>query len=339
MPEGSPAALQAAGLGGCPADPGFHPGLGCCDPSGRQRSAVRVPATHPFSVLTGVIPLSFVVCVSDTAILHDNLLGSPCLENGSPHEVISVLQAPDAAAGLNAALERARHEWVVLVHQDVVLPDGWDRCVGRQLLAAERRFGPLGIAGVYGVGGVERPEGGSLQAERIGWVVDRGRSLRQGPELPAPVATLDELLLILPRRTPLRADPELGFHLYGADLCLQAREHGLAAIALGALCHHNSRRLGLDDAYFASARTFVRKWAERLPIATPCAVFDKTGEVFLLGNAEGETSVARAEGRCVYRVPLELWMNETPRWTPPRFAPRGPNKSARGNAPGTEKPP
>ena len=34
----------------------------------------------------------------------------------------------------------------------------------------------------------------------------------------------------------------------------------------------------------------------------------------------------------LYRVPLELWMNETPRWTPPRFAPRGPNKSARGNA-------
>jgi hypothetical protein len=250
------------------------------------------------------IPLSLVVCVSDTTILQANLLASPCLVGGSPHEVISLVDAPSAAAGLNAALERARYEWVVLVHQDVFLPPGWDRQVIQQLREAERRFGPLGVAGVYGVGRVEEPPGGLLQAERIGWVVDRGRSLREGPELPAPVASLDELLLILPRGTPLRADPELGFHLYGADLCLQARERGLAVVALGALCRHNSRHVSLDDAYFASARTFLRKWAHRLPIATPCAVFDKQGQVFVLGNAEDATSVARAVGRALDRIPL-----------------------------------
>ncbi len=59
---------------------------------------------------------------------------------------------------------------------------------------------------------------------RIGWVVDRGRMLRDGPELPARVATLDELLLIVKRDSGLRFDPALGFHLYGADICIQARE-------------------------------------------------------------------------------------------------------------------
>ena len=73
-----------------------------------------------------------------------------------------------------------------------------------------------------------------LAAERIGWVVDRGRTLRDGSELPAPVATLDELLLIVRRDSGLRFDPDLGFHLYGADICLQASEQGLAVVALDA---------------------------------------------------------------------------------------------------------
>ena len=130
-------------------------------------------------------------------------------------------------------------------------------------------------------------------------MVDRGRVLSEGPGLPAPVATLDELLLIVRRDTPLRFDPELGFHLYGADICLQARERGQAVVALGRPCHHHSRSIGLPDAFFASARVFARKWAHRLPIATPCVVFDGEGRVHLLGNADNRTgSIARAEGLC-----------------------------------------
>jgi hypothetical protein len=78
--------------------------------------------------------------------------------------------------------------------------------------------------------------------------------LSEGPGLPAPVATLDELLLIVRRDSPLRFDPELGFHLYGADLCFQARERGLAVVALGEPCRHRSRSVGLPRAFFASAK-------------------------------------------------------------------------------------
>ena len=133
-------------------------------------------------------------------------------------------------------------------------------------------------------------------ARRIGRVVDRGRWLQDGPELPAPAVSLDELLLIVRRDAPLRAEPALGFHLYGADLCLQARERGLAVVVLGALCHHNSRSLGLPEAFFASAEVFARKWAHRLPVATPCVLFDREGRVFVLGNAEPGTSLACARG-------------------------------------------
>ncbi len=245
----------------------------------------------------GAVPLSFAVCISETTILHGNLLASPCLADGSPHELIKILNAPSAADGLNAALRRAKEPWVVVVHQDVCLPPGWDRRVMRQLGEAERRFGPIGIAGVYGVGAVDEPADGPPRVERIGWVVDRGRLLREGPDLPARVATLDELLLILPRGTPLRADPALGFHLYGADLCLQARERGLAVVALGAPCRHNSRSIGLPEAFFGGAEVFARKWAHRLPVATPCVVFDGGGALHLLGNADGRVgSVAHSAG-------------------------------------------
>jgi len=255
---------------------------------------------------TDVITLSFVACVAGGAFLRENLLTSPCLGPSSPHEVILVKNCPSAADGLNLGLDRAKRQWIVCVHQDVYLPEGWDRRLARQIREGERQFGPIGVAGVYGA----RQKGGQaprcaaepvpdlprLAAERIGWVVDRGRLLRDGPELPARVATLDELLLVLPGNTPLRFDAALGFHLYGADICLQAAEPGLAVVALGALCHHNSRSVGLPEAFFASAEVFARKWRHRLPVATPCVVFDCEGRVQLLGNAaDGPRSIAYAE--------------------------------------------
>jgi hypothetical protein len=275
--------------------------------------------------------LSFATCLSSRETLRTNLLASPCLRSGTPHQVIAVEGCPSAADGLNAGFGHAKHELIVCVHQDVYLPEGWDRCLAQQLHEAERRFGPIGVAGVYGVGPVLFAEGGPAgccaaeaakggarceefiphpssfiplppslipaeSAERIGWVVDRGRVLRDGPDLSARVATLDELLLVVRRDSPLRFDRELGFHLYGADICLQAAELGLAVVALGALCHHNSRSVGLPEAYYQSAEVFARKWAHRLPVATPCVIIDGNRAVHLLGSAvtRGPRSIAYA---------------------------------------------
>jgi hypothetical protein len=241
--------------------------------------------------------LSFVACASNDKTLGTNLLASPCLAPHSAHQVLVVRNWPSAADGLNIGIARSETEWVVCVHQDVWHPAGWDRCIAEQLDEAEQRFGPIGVAGVYGVGEVIAPRDGSepLAAERIGWVVDRGRVLRDVPELPTQVATLDELLLIVKRDSGLRFDAALGFHLDGADICLQASERGPAVVALGAPCHHNSRSIGLPEAFFASARVFARKWRHRLPDAAPCAIIDSGGEVYVLGNAtERPGSVAIA---------------------------------------------
>ncbi len=185
----------------------------------------------------------------------------------------STAQPTAGATGSQAG----QHAWVVCVHQDVHLPDGWDREFTHQLRMAERRFGPIGVAGVYGVGPVIRsttPKGVAMDAQRFGWLIDQGREVYERPELPARAATLDEVLLVIRRNSPLRFDNCLGFHMYGADICLQAAERGLAVVVVSALCHHNSRNVGLPKAFFASAETFARKWAHRLPVATACAIID-----------------------------------------------------------------
>jgi hypothetical protein len=233
--------------------------------------------------------ITFVACVSDEELLDANLLASPWLAPGSSHEVILVRNARSAAEGLNLGIKRAAGDLIVCVHQDVFLPNGWDDQLIRQVEVAEREFGPIGVAGVYGVGPAT-PQNEGLAARRIGRVFDRGRWLDEGTPLPAPAAALDELLFVLRRDAPLEIDADLGFHLYGADLCLQAAERELAVVVIDAPCHHNSRSVGLPREFFASAEVIARKWQHRLPVATPCVIIDTEHRVSVLGNSPPLTS-------------------------------------------------
>ena len=238
--------------------------------------------------------LSFVACISDDELLQSNLLASPCLSHDSPHEVILVKSCKSAADGLNLGVSRAKGGWVVCVHQDVLLPDGWDHKLLEQLQAAEQQFGPIGVAGVYGVGPAIR-QNGAFAAERVGRVVDRGRVLHERPALPATVATLDELLLVVPRDTPLRFDPDLGFHLYGADLCLQAAERGLAVVAIEAPCHHNSRTIGLPEGVLQERRSLRPKVATPPPRGH--ALRDHRRNAASLDARQSPTHAPRNQGR------------------------------------------
>ena len=52
--------------------------------------------------------LTFVACVSDQSVLESNLLASPCLAGGSPHEVVLLKNSSSAADGLNRGIERTK---------------------------------------------------------------------------------------------------------------------------------------------------------------------------------------------------------------------------------------
>jgi hypothetical protein len=234
------------------------------------------PADSPppqAEVATTEEPLTFAVCASDEPTLKANLLASPCLAPGTPHQVIRLHGCATAAEGLNRALADARHPLVVCLHQDVYLPRGWPQRFLQQYRQAERQFGPIGVAGVYGA---TRDAAGPAPA---GHVIDRQYAQGGSVAMPARVETLDELLLAVPKAAGLTFEPRLGFHFYGADICLAARKRGLAAVVLDALCFHNSRSVALPPAFYDSGSAFAAKWADQLPVATSCGQIDPQGQV------------------------------------------------------------
>src|SRR5262245_9054249 len=249
----------------------------------RRRARLEVDAKRyvfrawPIADVAGPVPgrdafpMTFVVCVSDEAVLAANLLASPDLGPDSPHELILVRNCPSAAFGLNLGLERARHSLVIGVHQDVYLPRGWCRRFATRWQESQAHFGRIGLVGVYGISGQGET------ARRAGHVVDRIRLLRESPLLPMAAHSLDELLLAISRDSPVRFDPALGFHLYGTDACLAAARHGLANVIIDAPCLHSSRGEQLPNDFQRSADVLAAKWPTALPVATSCVKITSVG--------------------------------------------------------------
>lgn len=234
------------------------------------------------------IPLLFVTCASDTAVLAQRLLASPCLQRGR-HRLLALFNARSAAEALDAALAQApRGAWVVWVHQDVHLPADWDARFVASLAQAQRQDPTLAVAGVYGVAGA------GTAARRAGRLLDRGQVLQEPAALPCAVDSLDELLVAVRAGAGLRFDPALAFDFYGTDIVLQAQDRGFGAAVVDAWCEHwsNTPRAGglptaLATRIVASGRTFESKWAHRLPLSTSWLDCRQVGDVerFVLGHA------------------------------------------------------
>ena len=232
--------------------------------------------------------LSFVTCASNLEVLGARLLSSPCLGTGGLPLAV-YFNAPSAAHGFNAAMlaERAQSpdgrggvSWLVWVHQDVVLPQGWDTVFAQALTKAHQAFPQLAVAGVYGLAGA------GTHAQRAGNVLDRGKLLQEPAPLPCRADSLDELLFAVRVDTGLQLDPALGFDFYATDLVLQAQAHGWQCAVLDAYCEHWSSTpasgaipKAVVERIQSSAAVFERKWAQRLPITTPCFNIAKRGDV------------------------------------------------------------
>ncbi|WP_288129640.1 hypothetical protein, partial [Accumulibacter sp.] len=83
-------------------------------------------------------PLAFVVCASDPEVLQQRLLASECLKSRR-YRLAVHFDSPSAARAFNEEMNHSSGEgWLVWVHQDVFLPDGWDRRFLAALAQAER---------------------------------------------------------------------------------------------------------------------------------------------------------------------------------------------------------
>jgi hypothetical protein len=164
----------------------------------------------------------------------------------------------NAAQGLNHGIRAAISEWVLLVHQDVVFPDGWLTRFATQIDALPATVAVVGIVGY------------SLHGTYMGHIRDPHGHMKRG-DLPCRAMSLDEVLIAVRKTSGLRFDvSNPGFLFYGTDICLTARARGLQAMVIDAPVIHLSagRR---DTPYDAAAHWLLSKWGPSYGnlIATP----------------------------------------------------------------------
>jgi hypothetical protein len=215
--------------------------------------------------------ITFAVATYGTAeILRTNFLASPCLREGHGHQILVQKDYVSAGKAYNDAIDRSDNDLMVFAHQDMIFPETWLAQLERaldHLDTADRAWGALGCYGMT-------PEG-----------IGRGYIYSPGPgtigkpfEFPAPIQTLDEIVLILRRSSGLRFDEDLPhFHLYGTDICLRAAKMGMKSYAIPAFCIHNANHyVILPDEFYECCKYIRRVWKDSLPLHTTCLTITRS---------------------------------------------------------------
>jgi arylsulfatase A-like enzyme len=188
--------------------------------------------------LVGFEPISFVIAVNDDDETRHNFLASPIAR--SPHHEIFIVDNTgncryDSISQLYCeAIEEVAHDLVVFVHQDLYLSHGWEERFFSALAELAKDDPDWGVVGPVGA----LPVNPGQPKELRGHWCDPSGYHRMGP-LPYEVESLDEQLLGVRRSSGVRFDGQLpGFHCYGIDLSLSARELGRKSYAIDCFAWH-----------------------------------------------------------------------------------------------------
>ena len=159
-------------------------------------------------------PVSVIVPVTNEAQLGLNVLKSPGLREINA-EVIAVRHAASAAEAYAQGAQEASHAWRLFCHQDVYFPEGHGEgddggtLVGGGGVAAESNV--MGFVGMAVGDGVPRRASGIVVDRINAWIFAATEQ----------AISVDELCVAIHRDLRYRIDPELGWHLWATDLCLQ----------------------------------------------------------------------------------------------------------------------
>jgi hypothetical protein len=213
--------------------------------------------------------ITFVVAVNNKHVFESNFLASPCLSGAHSHQIIVQTGFSSASAAYNDAIDRSTNDLIVFAHQDMIFPEFWLSDLQRALDSLQQTDPQWGVLGCYGE---------TLEDNGRGYIYSGGLGIMGKPtDRPAPVQTLDEIVLILRKSSGLRFDEGLPhFHFYGADICMAAAARGLKSYAISAFCIHNTQQnLILPKEFYESYRHLKRRWKNSLPIRTTCVTMTK----------------------------------------------------------------
>lgn len=221
---------------------------------------------------------SLISATNNDAILQSCLLNSPATKAAS--EIILQRGFASAACAYNAAIDKAKTDILVFVHQDVYLPENWAASLQETLVRLSSTDPNWGVLGIWGIDRSFQRKG-HLYCNASGGIY--GRAF----EHVYPTRTLDEVLIIVRKSSGLRFDDQQpGYHLYATDICLEAESRGMRVYAISAFCFHNADTYKLLPASFWKNYLFIRrKWKSALPVVTPCISITKWCTPILLWNA------------------------------------------------------
>ncbi len=210
------------------------------------------------SVSGHTLPLSVIVPVNRDWQFESNLLASPGLKEIDA-EIIVVRSASSAADAYQQGAAQAKHDWRLFVHQDVYIPAGSGQLIAKKLaqhsMSGEHVFA-AGFLGLEVVPGVE-----PVECRYSGCVVDRSRRYRYQEVQHA--ISLDEFAVAMHRSNPIQIDPNLGWHLWATDLCLQAR-FGFPSLSTPVLSvplfHNTVGQYSVPNEFFMSGAYLLDKY-------------------------------------------------------------------------------
>lgn len=206
--------------------------------------------------------VAYIIASNNQEVLQNTCLASPDIASGS-NQVIVAERFTYSGLAYNYGIRKATEPILCFVHQDVYLPQGWQRRLAeaiRVLRDKSPRWAVLGIVGVNGAGQIR------------GRCWSNGLQRQVGGILPEPISvdSIDELVIVLRRNCGLFFDENLpGFHFYGTDIVQTAKDKGYGAYVFDAPVIHNSLpvvRWGSD--IVATYKYMQRKWKHRLPLQT-----------------------------------------------------------------------
>ena len=227
-------------------------------------AAGRTAAVEPLAPQS-VQPVSVLICSRNARLLaraeamYHRLLGDV------PHEIIVIRDARSLAEGYNRALVQARHDIVVLAHDDVEIlsPD-----FAARLLRGLSRHDLVGVAGTRKLAGGAWPFAG--HPHLAGQVGVRGGDGGYAVTLygvteaeTGGLQALDGLLLATRRDSALRLAFDAaafdGWQLYDLDFSLRAAQAGLDCASCNDILVVHDFQAGYDEPWRKYAQRFADK--------------------------------------------------------------------------------
>jgi len=203
---------------------------------------------------------SIVVSSHNAEVLNNNLLKSPDIFN---HDLHIKFGYTNVCKAYNEAINECSENIIIFVHHDVLLPDTFFNDLELSLNKLNNtNWGVLGSAGIR-INGIASAN-----------VTDRGFLFRTIESKPTLVNTMDELILVVRKSSfPILKFDEniINNHLFGTDICLQARKQGMTNYIVDIHCFHNSSLVTIPANYYDTEKYIRKKWKCYLPIYTTCS--------------------------------------------------------------------